>query len=42
MSDTRLAGRLAGTTGVRSRFRERPACGAWQRERVSKAAHDIP
>lgn len=32
MSDTRQAGRVL----------ERLACGAWQRERVPKAAHDIP
>ncbi|CAG2261999.1 MULTISPECIES: hypothetical protein [Burkholderia] len=42
MSDTRQAGRLAGTTRAGSPFRERPACGAWQRECVSQAARDIP
>ncbi|WP_275924002.1 hypothetical protein [Burkholderia sola] len=42
MSDTRQAGRLAGTTRAGSRLPERSARGAWQRERVSKAAHDIP
>ncbi|MEF9444879.1 hypothetical protein OWS73_24145 [Burkholderia sp. 1B3(2022)] len=42
MSDTRQAGRLAGTTRAGSPFRARPACGAWQRECVSQAARDIP
>ncbi|WP_279612227.1 hypothetical protein [Burkholderia sp. BCC0397] len=42
MSDTRKAVRLAGTTTAGSRFPERAACGAWQREHVPKAAHDVP
>ncbi|WP_279612707.1 hypothetical protein [Burkholderia sp. BCC1047] len=42
MSDTRQAGRVAGTTRAGSRLPERSACGVWQRERVSQAARDIP
>ncbi|WP_256978099.1 MULTISPECIES: hypothetical protein [unclassified Burkholderia] len=42
MSDTRKADRLAGTTTAGSRFPERPACGASQRESGSQAAHDVP
>lgn len=42
MSDIRKTARVAGTTATGSRFPECPACGARQRERVSRAAHDIP
>lgn len=42
MSDIRKAARVVGTTTAGSRFPECPACGARQRERVSRAAHDIP
>lgn len=42
MPDTRKTARLAGTTTAGSRFPECPACGAWQRECVPKAAYDIP
>ncbi|AIO48077.1 MULTISPECIES: hypothetical protein [Burkholderia] len=42
MSDTRKTTRRAGMTTAGRRVPERPACGALQRERVPKAAHDIP
>ncbi|WJN77205.1 hypothetical protein OH687_10190 [Burkholderia anthina] len=41
MSDTGKNTRLTGTTAAGGRFPERPACGARQRERVRKAAHDV-
>ncbi|VWC85093.1 MULTISPECIES: hypothetical protein [Burkholderia] len=34
--------RSAGTTPAGSRFPERPACGASQRERAPQATYDIP
>ncbi|MEB2498400.1 hypothetical protein [Burkholderia cenocepacia] len=42
MSDTRKTTRRAGMTTAGRRVPERPAGGALQRERVPKAAHDIP
>ncbi len=41
MSDTRKTTRRAGMTTAGRRVPERPACGALQRERVPKAAHDV-
>ncbi|WP_257786210.1 hypothetical protein [Burkholderia seminalis] len=42
MPDSMTTARIAGMTTAGSGFPERPACGALQREREPKAAHDIP
>ncbi|WP_279573914.1 hypothetical protein [Burkholderia sp. D-99] len=42
MSESWNTARSAGTTPAGSRFPERPACGAPQRERALQATHDIP
>ncbi|WP_265341760.1 hypothetical protein [Burkholderia pyrrocinia] len=42
MSESWNTTRSTGTTPAGRRFPERPACGASQRERATKATHDIP
>jgi hypothetical protein len=42
MSESWNPTHITGTTPAGSRFTERPACGATQRERAPKAPHDIP